>query len=217
MTSTASVARSDRSCASSPEPIKVDQTPANDTQEGNSPTPKADTQLQPALPETKGDDLLTNMMQIMNQCMNQHLAPITSHLATLEEARTLPTWNHNSQEEIFGDYSTGNVDIDRGYANYTTTEQQTLLNQQNEMAQYYMQLDEEEQCCIDDEEARQVTWKNAFEQERAHLTEEVGGNPGFPEGSLQSLGEEANPIYIPDSQELTVGTIVIDRNTGADA
>jgi hypothetical protein len=38
-------------------------------------------------------------------------------------------------------------------------------------------------------------WLNATTKERIHLTEEAGGN--------SELGEETNPIYIPDSQEST--------------
>jgi hypothetical protein len=138
--STASVDGSNNSRAPSPEPIEVEQTPINDTQEGNSPTPKADAQLCPQNPNTT-NDLMANMMQVMNQCMQQHLAPITTRLAALEDAKAATTWNFNPREETYGNYGIGDVDIDGGYVSYTTPEQQALLDQQNETATHYMQLD----------------------------------------------------------------------------
>jgi hypothetical protein len=140
--------------------------------------------------------MLANMMQVMNQCMQQHLAPITMRLVALEDAKATTTWDYNPHEETYMQYGIGNIDIDRGYADYTMPKQQTLLAQQNEVALHYMQLDEEEQCRLNNDEDNRTKWANANAEECTHLAEVAGANS-------ENLGEEANPIYIPDSQEST--------------
>jgi hypothetical protein len=118
----------DASRPTSPTPIEIDQSPDNEEQEGNSPTPKADAPLRPREAENT-NDMITNMMQVMNQCMQTHLAPITSRLAALEDAKAATTWNFNPWEEIYGNYGIGDIDIDGGYTDYTTPEQKALLAQ----------------------------------------------------------------------------------------
>jgi hypothetical protein len=195
---TPSIADTNTSRPNSPAPIEVDHAPGNEEQEGNSPTPKADTPLRP--PEkVETNDLMANMLQVMNQCMQTHLAPITARLTTLEDAKAATTWNFNPREETYAQYGIGDVDIDGGYVDHATSEQRELLAQQNETAQYYMQLNKEESRRLDEEEESQRKWANASAEERAHLVEEAGGNAA-------DVGAATNPIYIP-SQESTNNTI----------
>jgi len=123
--------RLERSHASSSAAIEIKSIPIDNTQEGNLPTPKVDAQLQPIIPPSKDGNMLANMMQMMNQCMGQHLAPIIACLTALKQSKTLATWNWNLYEELYGDYGTGNVDVNSGFIDYTTPKQLTLLKQQN--------------------------------------------------------------------------------------